>query len=234
MSVQPFLNLKSEDFKLIQPFFKNRGRDISKINTVILHWTAGANLNSDIKTLRNKGFGYHFLIDKEGKVYQGVPASKRVSHGGNSYGPNGNYVNGTSIGISFSMLGTEDDNQFNQNQIDSCMNLILDLKQSLPNLKYISGHHWVSPGRKIDPYTFPFEEFIRKIKTKDSTFELWKTGNKPFPKGLSDCRCIKTNEKGDCIQSTGSCKGPGGYSYSERDLSIEVSDLSFPEDNITT
>jgi N-acetyl-anhydromuramyl-L-alanine amidase AmpD len=237
MAIQPFDNVKNEDFKIIQPYFLNKKTmDIDDINTIVLHWTAGASITSDVTTLKSKGYGYHFLIDKQGKIYQGAPATRKLSHAGNSYGPKGRYVNSYSIGISFSMLGTEGNNKFNNQQITACANLILDLKKSIPNLKYITGHHWISPGRKIDPYTFPFDEFIRRPKIKSAGFELWKTGYAPFPEKLDDCKCIKQRSGGGCKQSSGGCKGPGRsengtrYGYSERDLSNEVSDLSFTSD----
>lgn len=226
MKIQEFKNLSEEDFGLIKPFFKGtRFRDINKINTVVLHWTGGSNIQSDINVLNKNNFGYHFLIDQDGLVYQGSPVNKVVSHAGNSYGPNGDFLNGNSIGISFSMLG--DETPFNDRMFNSCKNLILDLSLSLPNLKFITGHHWVSPRRKIDPYTFDFNRLINELGSK---YELWKTGYAPFPKGLTDCSCIKRDNKGNCIKSVGSCKGPGNYGYSERNLTEKVFKESFQSD----
>jgi len=170
MKIEKFKELLITKFSLIQPYFRNsRNRNISIIDTVVLHWTAGNSVSSDIRTLRSNGYGYHFLIDKSGKVFQGSPLNKVISHSGNSYGPKGNYVNGHSIGISFSMKGTEGPSEFTPEMYDSCANLILNIKPSLPNLKYITGHHWVSPGRKIDPYTFNFGEIMKLLGNQ---FEL--------------------------------------------------------------
>ena len=144
-----------------------------------------------------------------------------------SYGPNGPYTNSTSIGISF--VKTES-SEFTEEMFDSCYKLILDLKLSLPNIQFITGHHWVSPGRKSDPYTFDFDRLINKL---GSGFELWKTGYFPFPTALSNCKCIKYDKYGNCIKSVGSCKGPGGERYSERRLSTEVYDVSFQSDEDT-
>ena len=229
MKIQEITNLTQEDFKLIKPFFKGTStRNINTIDTVVLHWTAGASVRSDINTLSNKGFGYHFLINQEGVVFQGSPLNKVVSHAGYSYGPGGNYLNSNSIGISFSMLGP--DVPFNDDMYKSCVNLILDVKNSLPNLKFVTGHHWVSPGRKIDPYTFDFDRFLKML---GSGFEVWKTGYAPFPSGLTDCKCIEFFENGNCKKSVGSCKGPGNYGYSERNLSTEINDISFQSDLLT-
>lgn len=229
MKTQPFNSLTPEDFALIKPFFKNtKTRNINTIDTVVLHWTAGANVNNDIKTLKGLGYGYHFLIDQSGIVYQGSPLNKVVSHAGNSYGPGGRFLNGSSIGISFSMLGP--DVPFNDAMYKSVSDLLLDIKKSVPTLKFVTGHHWISPGRKIDPYTF---DFTRLLKTLGGDFEVWKTGFSPFPAGLSDCRCIEFFDDGNCKKSVGSCKGPGNYGYSERNLSTEVNDASFQKDTQT-
>lgn len=226
MKTQDFVSLNEEDFALIKPFFRStRFRDLSKIDTVVLHWTAGSSVQNDVNTLLSKGFGYHFLIDQSGVVYQGSPVNKIVSHAGNSYGPGGNFLNNNSIGISFSMLGP--DVPFNDDMFNTCKNLIMDLRRSIPNLKFITGHHWISPGRKIDPYTFDFNRLIKEL---GPTYEVWKTGYLPFPSGLSDCRCIEFDDKGNCKKSVGSCKGPGNYGYSERNLSTVVRDESFQSD----
>lgn len=230
MKTQKFISLSPEDFAIIKPFFKGtKTRDTSKIDTVVLHWTAGANIHSDINTLLNKGYGYHFIIDQEGKVNQGSPLNKVVSHAGNSYGPGGRYLNSHSIGVSFSMLGPKI--PFNDSMYKSCIDLLLDIKRSVPTLKYVTGHHWISPGRKIDPWTFDFD---RLIKALGSGFEVWKTGYAPFPSGLNNCKCVEYYENGACKKSVGSCKGPGGYGYSERNLSTQINEFSFQSDTETS
>ena len=55
MALQPFVNILSEDFRLIQPYFVGRSRDRSKLDTICLHWTAGSSVDNDIKTLKRKG-----------------------------------------------------------------------------------------------------------------------------------------------------------------------------------
>ncbi len=250
---QPFNKIESSKFKIMKPFFKvPYKRNLNNINMVVLHWTAGRSVESDYATLQKKGYGYHFLIDKEGNIFQGGPLDGSVSHAGNSYGPNGNGTNATSIGISFSTLGDEDkevgSTTFNDAQVKAAATIIYDLKNgSCPKLRYVSGHHWVSPGRKIDPWTFPFDRLMKfpvsfkavQGKIVDITLtslglELWKTGYLPFPEDLSDCKCIEKYSDGNCKKSTGKCKGQGGYGYSERKLSTVVDDASFQSDLDTT
>lgn len=71
------------------------------LNTIVLHATAGGNLSGAVSTLRAKGYGYHFLIDKNGDTWKGAPALKKVGHAGESVGPNGRWCNSYSIGVCF-------------------------------------------------------------------------------------------------------------------------------------
>lgn len=244
MAEQSFINVKEKKYQILVPWFQyKRTLSLDKITTVVLHWTAGSSVGSDYRTLQKKGYGYHFIVDKEGNIFQGAPLDARLSHAGNSYGPKGTGTNNYSLGISFSTRGDEDkevgSTKFNTQQIESVVRIISDCKVALPNLKYISGHHWVSPGRKIDPWTFPFDRLMKyPITTVDSVeqnltslgFELWKTGYLPFPEGLSDCKCIEKYSDGNCKKSTGDCIGQGKYGYSERKLSTVVTDASFQSD----
>jgi N-acetyl-anhydromuramyl-L-alanine amidase AmpD len=231
MKIQSFVEVVKEKFNKLNPYFRGtRTRDISTVDTVVLHWTAGSSVRSDIDVLQSKNFGYHFLIDKAGQIYQGSPINKVVSHAGQSYGPRGEFVNGHSIGISFSMLGTQGPSEYTTEMFESCLALIQNLKPSVPNLKYITGHHWVSPGRKIDPYTFDFESLMNELGPE---YELWKTGDFPFPKGLRSCKCVKfdDNDPTRCIKSEGKCKGRNTENgYSKRNLNFKVSDISFQSD----
>lgn len=227
-SIQPFNNLSARLFNLIKPYFVGtRTREISKVNTVVLHWAAATGLNGTITTLQKNRYGYHFLIDKAGKVYQGSPINKVTSHAGSSYGPNGNFVNGHSIGISFLVTGVQGSGEFTQEMYDSCVALIKDLKLSVPNLKYITGHHWISPGRKIDPYTLDFDSIMNRL---GDGFQIWKTEYAPFPEGLTKCTCHKRDDNGNCIESSGKCIGAGDERYSRRRLSTEIRDVSFQSD----
>jgi len=230
MGIQPFKQITKAQFSSIRPFFRGRTRKVEIVDTIVIHWTASGaktpakpSLNGTIRHLNKCGYGYHFIIDYDGKITQGGELTKRTGHAGNAYGPNKGNVNTTSVGISFLTSGY-DYEVFNENPeiYNSCLKLILNIKEALPNLKYITGHHWVSPGRKVDPYYFPFDKLIKDLKKENKVFELWKTGYKPFPAGLTDCKCIKVDANDNCKESTGGCVGPGGESYSPGTLTSAV------------
>lgn len=250
-------NIKQSEFNNITPFFKNyKTRDINDIDTVVLHWTAGSTVDGAVRTLLKKGYGYHFLISKDGEVFQGAELRSRIGHAGNSYGPNGASTNSTSIGISFAVPGEDrketPNSEISKEMIDVCIRLILDVKRALPKLKWITGHHWVSPGRKVDPWYLNFPNLIADLNneydkqqplntaslfnptnpiplaTKSREFEIWKSGYPPFPKGLrGNCKCVEfvRGSKTKCKKSKGACEGPGGESYSPQRVTSKVDDI---------
>jgi hypothetical protein len=181
--------IKKERFSKLFPFLGSDKRTIKRenIDTVILHWTASDNLDGTIKTLKNKNYGYHFLILKDGKIIQSAEIDRKLSHAGESYGPQGKFCNNYTIGVSFVTIGKPKGQPpipFNNEQIEATVELLADLKTQLPNLKWITGHHWVSPRRKIDPYNFPFDEFLSKLNNKlkenkitSTPFKIWRTGD---------------------------------------------------------
>lgn len=125
--------------------FKSRPR-IIKPKMVILHHTAGYH-NSSVRYLKQKGFGYHYMIDREGKIYQYVDDNRRCSH---AYRRN----SGT-IGVCFvagAPVGPVTDEQ-----LEAVVPLLKTLKSRHTGLQELSGHKHQDPrsrrGRynKIDP-----------------------------------------------------------------------------------
>ena len=211
-TTSPLSNIKKEDFSILTDFINSSPSTVKQnfgnktVDTIVIHWTAGNSLKQDISTIKTTGLGYHFIIDKDGKITQCKPISERTSHAGKSYGPQGLYVNQYSIGISFtnSVNGIESD-EWTPKRLGAIKDLVLDLKKAIPTLKWITGHHWISPKRKIDPYTFPFNSFIMDTDINAAGFKLWKTGQNPFPTGLDDCTCIEKDSANRCKKSTGKC-----------------------------
>lgn len=162
-------------------WFKSKLRNpFVPISLVVMHSTAGSSLAGAISTLRQKGYGYHYLIDKDGTVWKGAPYSRSVGHAGNSYGPReeskrvsrrqdshsnfvaGCSVNGYSIGISF----VNENNgkvPITQVQLNSAEELVKELKAALPKLEWITTHAIVSPHRKTDPRLFGLNSFAKQV-----------------------------------------------------------------------
>lgn len=221
--VQTLINVKEELFSIIKPFFglsRNDYRKVEDLDTVVLHWTGysideSLNRVSDVIRANPATKGYHFLIDKNGKIFQGEPLIRKAAHAGESYGPRGWGVNRHSIGVSFQMTATDNTrDEFTEEMYQSCLDLILDLKEACPNLKYITGHHWISPRRRVDPYYFDFNSLIKDLRKKNKDFELWKTGYPPFPNDVGGgCKCIERTRNGACVKTSGKCVAPASLGW---------------------
>ena len=169
-SIKPYSKKRKEFFA-----HKARPKNIT-VDTVVVHYTAGGSLSGAISTLEQRGLGYHYLIDFDGSIYKGAPYASETYHAGSSYGPHeeaygksktqylytkenvkagrvykfliGCSVNSYTVGIS--LVNTNVGLPATQAQINALESLIRDLKTVLP-LKWVTGHHQVSPNRKSDP-----------------------------------------------------------------------------------
>lgn len=151
-----------------------------EVDTIVLHATAGSTLSGAVSTLRQKGLGYHYIIDKDGTVYKGCAASRSTGHAGNSYGPHEEAagvsrkqntkaeftarcsVNPYTIGISF-----VDENvlpgDLKAVQVDAARELCIALKAQFPKLRYVTKHALVSPRRKTDPMRLGLIAFAASV-----------------------------------------------------------------------
>lgn len=165
-----------------------------KIDTILLHWSAIDGHESTLETLVNKNLAYHFLINSEGNIYQLLELKKRGWHAGTSYGPGGVGTNDHSIGIAFttSSVDVEDSEGASCNELctdsafyGACRDLIMDILSNENedpdnrfDIKHITGHHMVSPGRRVDPHYFPFNELIKDVSSVKQ-LRFWATGDGP-------------------------------------------------------
>lgn len=135
------------------PHFSSRNG--TKIDTIIVHHTGG---NDCAKTLRwfgmkEAGVSAHYVIDRDGTVYQLVPDDKSAWHAGTSWLPDAKKksgsVNTRSIGIELVNKG-DGKTDFPSKQMAALKTLVEELKGKYA-IQYILGHKEVAPGRKDDP-----------------------------------------------------------------------------------
>ena len=133
-------------------FEKSSGR---KIDTIIVHSSYDAlgsepfSVSGLLNEYKQYGVATHYLIDREGKIYQLVADKNIAYHAGESKVPDGRTgVNAFSIGIE--MMNTED-GKFTSEQYSALNSLIVTLKNRY-SIKYILGHKDIAPGRKTDPW----------------------------------------------------------------------------------
>lgn len=127
------------------------------VDTIVFHATVEPTLKSSLSILKERGFSYHYLIDKDGTAVQCVAPTNVAFHAGKSTGPQGEGVNEYSIGISLVNLNNGID-PFTKAQIEKAILVATRLKSRFPNIKFVTTHASISPGRKSDPDGFPISE----------------------------------------------------------------------------
>lgn len=142
--------------------------DIRKPNFVIIHHTAQESIEQTIHTFTvpHTKVSAHYLIGKNGEIYQMLNDYLRGWHAGKSKWGNITDMNSVSLGIELDNNGKE---PFPEAQITSLLNLLDTLKTSyqIPQANFL-GHADIAPGRKNDPSVFfPWKRLA------DHGFGLW-------------------------------------------------------------
>jgi len=119
-------------------FGSRRGTDI---DAIMLHHTAGSTASGAASALNSRGLSAHYVIDKDGTIYQMVGDEKRAYHaGGGSIRGDGRDINDRSIGIEIVNLGDGKD-KYTEAQYKALEKLVPHLAQKykIP-VKNIVGH----------------------------------------------------------------------------------------------
>jgi N-acetylmuramoyl-L-alanine amidase len=137
-------------------------------NFVVLHHTTNETAARALATLTNPALDVsaHYLVGRDGRLYQLVDERMRAWHAGASNWGGVTDMNSASIGIELDNTGTE---AFADAQIYSLLALLADLRAryKIPAANVI-GHGDIAPGRKVDPsYLFPWRRLAA------AGFGLW-------------------------------------------------------------
>ena len=140
----------------------------SKIDMIVFHATATNSIDETLSIFIDKEEGgrvsSHYVIDRDGTVYQVIPEDKRAWHAGVScWGDIKEDINSHSIGIEFQCpaLGERSFQDFSVEQIQSGKKLCADIMNRYKiKPENVVAHSDIAPDRKFDPgETFPWEEF---------------------------------------------------------------------------
>lgn len=141
-----------------------------EIKALILHSTFNASfptieepdtfsVKGVIKQFEQYKVAAHYLIGRDGVIYQLVKDENIAFHAGKSQLPDGTTdVNACSIGIEIICTYTVGPNE---EQYASLRKLI-DQLDSNYKFKYILPHYEIAPGRKTDPWQFEDNGYFRK------------------------------------------------------------------------
>lgn len=151
-----------------EPFVGTTNFGLRKPNYVIIHHTAQKSTEQTLKTftMEKTQVSSHYVIGRDGAVYQMLNDYLRAWHGGAAKWGNETDINSASIGIELDNDGFE---PFSTLQINSLMKVLESLKKThgIPTPNFI-GHSDIAPGRKVDPnVTFPWKKLAEK------GFGLW-------------------------------------------------------------
>jgi len=136
------------------------------INTIIVHSTfnnSGGDkydINLVIKQFSTYGVSAHYVIGRDGLVYQLVDEKDDSYHAGKSSLPDGTTsVNSCSIGIE---LMTSYNESPTEQQNEAILNLVKNIK-SRYIIKFVLRHSDIAPLRKTDPWNFDWLAFIKRL-----------------------------------------------------------------------
>ncbi len=143
---------------------------------IVIHATEQGSVAQSLHTLRTANSGgpvsAHYLIGREGDLYQLVADERRAWHAGGGRWGTITDLNSASIGIELDNDGTAD---FPPKQIDALIALLTDLCDRLyiPRSQIIA-HADMAPTRKRDPSArFPWQQLA------DAGFGLWPSPDAP-------------------------------------------------------
>lgn len=156
----------------------------AKITHIMIHYISNASMNprspyeiKDVLSIfKQYGVSTHYLINRNGDIFQLVPENRIAFHAGKGSLPNfpqyTNKLNDYSIGIELLAIGTENEMisvmskdqyskvnpsfvGFTTEQYDSLNHLVKDILKRNPSVindrKHVIGHDEYAPNRKFDP-----------------------------------------------------------------------------------
>lgn len=148
----------------------------SLINCIVIHDTASKTAKAALEWFANKEakVSSHYLIDKNGNIYQCVAEDKVAWHAGNSELWQVGNVNDYSIGIE--LVDDNDNDSYPEEQIESLLDLATELivKYKIQLNRIVGHEHIAIPrGRKTDPgRDFDWYAFLNVLGTRAIDAEL--------------------------------------------------------------
>jgi len=119
------------------------GGEILQLFTNTLDWSA----HPYFESIRGMQVSAHFLIRRDGALWQFVSCDERAWHAGRSHYRGRDNCNDDSIGIELEGL---EGNAFEPAQYETLAGICAALAQRYP-VAHVAGHEHIAPGRKQDP-----------------------------------------------------------------------------------
>lgn len=125
---------------------------------IVIHYSAGGSLQGSIDYLKSAGLSYHLLVDRDGKIVQGVPLNRRAWHSGTSNWKGLEDLNSHAIGIcaaNYGYLKSQNGAFYNTNPHQDPITPIFESNQVMvaphKNGSPSEGYGWeLYPRQQID------------------------------------------------------------------------------------
>lgn len=127
-----------------------------KPTLICLHASAGKSDAGDLSWICSpkSGVSYHYLVGRDGEVYELVDPKFQAYHAGESEWKGKKFVNQFSIGVAWA--NRHDNTEFLTGaQLKAMRELIDWLATKYPSLTEVVTHKDVAPKRKLDPEHIP-------------------------------------------------------------------------------
>lgn len=148
-------------------------QDARRALVIVLHYTQQDSVQESLNTLRTANsqgkVSAHYLLGKDGRLYQLVADSQRAWHAGGGRWGTITDLNSASIGIEIDNNGID---PYPDVQIEALIALLQDLTTRLRIPRHqIIGHSDLAPSRKVDPGAhFPWK------RLHEAGFGIWPSG----------------------------------------------------------
>lgn len=149
------------------PEYRSNPRS-QQVDMLVLHSTETRSLEETARCFtveKERNVSIHYVIDRDGRIYQFVPENRAANHAGKSSwrllnGEEVTNINARSIGIEFQRGPGE---TFTPAQIQAGLALSKDITNRYGiHPSNVVGHSDIAPGRKSDPGNdFPWELFVQ-------------------------------------------------------------------------
>lgn len=150
------VQMRNIDVIIVHSVYNDEGGNIYDIDLII-------------KEFAHYHVSSHYVIGRDGTIYQLVNEKNIAFHAGNSVLPDGRKgVNAWSIGIE--LMDSIGDSPA-ELQIRSLTALVKDI-ESRYVINYVLRHSDIAPGRKTDPWNMDWKDFMKRIGYIDPVINL--------------------------------------------------------------
>ncbi|MBB1061218.1 N-acetylmuramoyl-L-alanine amidase [Marilutibacter spongiae] len=163
--------------------------DVRRARLVVLHHTDMESAEAALHTLQTGNAGgpvsAHYLVGRDGRLYQLVPEQLRAWHAGAGRWQGQDDLNSASIGIE---IDNDGHSPFPDAQLEALLRLLEDIvaRTGIPRAQVI-GHADLAPARKRDPSAvFPW------ARLAEAGFGLWpRAAPAPAPDDFDPWRALR-------------------------------------------